>query len=389
MNLIPRSCERFLLRDAQTPISVGIVSLGACAVTEADSGFPAGGAEVQLYIIAGMLAAEKDFRVTLHVADIGQPERVESELRIKPLVRLKPGLQISARAAPAIIGRLARERHRVYVTRSASSISGLTQIAARLCGGRHLHMCAADGECAGLAESTLSKPAKWLQNMGLRHADMVACQTIRQIELLRSTFGIEGFLAPNITPDLFPVPADGPREGVLWVGRDVEVKGPELFVKLARRLPDHPFTMICQPQPGRDLRKLASAAPKNLRLVPGLPIQQTAPLFARHRVYAMTSLSEGFPNVLLQAARAGTPVVSLCVDPENLLSTNKAGFACQGSFEEVVRHTADLLTDPALWEECHEGALRLTRETEGAGERIVGLIRTLAVGGVPAQPGKA
>lgn len=366
------------MRDAQTTISVGIVSLGSCAITEPDSGFPTGGAEVQLYIISRMLAAEEEFRVTLHVADIGQPERVDNALRIKPLVRLKPGLQISARAAPAIIGRLARERHRVYVTRSASSISGLTQIAALLCGGRHMHMCAADSECAGLAEATLSKPAKWLQNMGLRRADMVVCQTIRQIELLRSMFGIEGFLAPNISPDLFAVPANEAREGVLWVGRDVDCKGPELFVELARRLPGHPFTMICLPQPGRDLQRLTATAPKNLRLVPGLPIQETAPLFARHRVYALTSLSEGFPNVLLQAARAGTPVVSLCVDPENLLSSNKAGFACQGSFDEVVRRTAELLADPSLWQECHDGALRLTRETEGAGERIIGLIRSLA-----------
>ena len=136
--------------------------------------------------------------------------------------------------------------------------------------------------------------------------------------------------------------------------------------------------MICQPQPGRDLQRLTATAPKNLRLVPGLPIQETAPLFARHRVFALTSLAEGFPNVLLQAARSGTPVVSLCVDPEDLISSNKAGFACQGSFDEVVRHTAELLTNPSLWEECHEGALRLTRETEGAGERIFALIRTLA-----------
>jgi glycosyltransferase involved in cell wall biosynthesis len=361
-----------------TPISVGIVSLGACALAEPGSGFPAGGAEVQLYIIARMLAAEEDFRVTLHVADIGQPERVENGLRIKPLVRLKPGLQISATAAPAIVGRLARERHRVCVTRSASSISGLTQIAALLCGGRHMHMCANDNECAGRADATLSKPAKWLQNMGLRRSDMVTCQTIRQIELLRNRFGIEGFLAPNISPDLFAVPADGPREGALWVGRDVDGKAPELFIELARRLPDHPFTMICQPQPGRDFHRLAAIAPKNLRLVPGLPIQETAPLFARHRVFALTSLSEGFPNVLLQSARSGTPVVSLCVDPDNILSSNKAGFACQGSFDEVVRRTAELLTDPSLWKECHEGALRLTRETEGSGERIIGLIRSLA-----------
>lgn len=376
------------MRDAQTRISVGIVSLGSCALTEPDCGFPTGGAEVQLYMISRMLAAKEEFRVTLHVANIGQMERVENALRIKPLVRLKPGLQISASAAPLIIGRLARERHRVYVTRSASSISGLTQVAALLCGGRHMHMCAADSECAGLAEVTLSKMAKWLQNFGLCRADMVVCQTIRQVELLRSTFGIEGFLAPNISPDLFVVPANEPREGVLWVGRDVDCKAPELFVELARRLPSHPFTMICQPQPGRDLQRLTATAPKNLRLVPGLPIQETAPLFGCHRVYALTSLSEGFPNVLLEAARAGTPVVSLCVDPENLLSSNKAGFACQGSFDEVVRRTAELLADPSLWEECHNGALRLSRETEGAGERIIGLIRTLATQKVATQPGR-
>ena len=58
-------------------------------------------------------------------------------------------------------------------------------------------------------------------------------------------------------------------------------------------LPAH-VRLVCQPQPGRDIGRLSSATPANVRFIPGLPFAEEAALFGRCRVLVMTSSAEGF-----------------------------------------------------------------------------------------------
>jgi len=356
-------------------ISVGIVSPGAAAVTEPDCGFPVGGAEVQLYAIARHLAALQDVEAVLYVADLGQPERVEDGVRIVPLVRMDRSLALAWFRAPQIVWRLVRGRHHVYLTQSASGINGLALLAARLSGGCFLHMCADDLEAEGRPNATLSRAAEMLHHAALRRADAVTCQSPAQQASIRRAYGREAMVMPNLPPPARHPPLDpAARDGVLWVGRDVECKQPEQFLELARRLPGHRFTMVCQVQPGRDLDRLRP--PANLTLIPGLPFQETSRLFGRHRVLVSTSTTEGYPTIFLEAGAAGTPIVSLRVDPSGIIRRYGAGFVCDGSLQELVRRVGDLLDQPSLWQRCHEGALRLAEQEERtAVGRIVGTLR--------------
>jgi hypothetical protein len=81
---------------------------------------------------------------------------------------------------------------------------------------------------------------------------------------------------------------------------------------------------------------------------PGLFIE-----LARHRVVIRTSRVEGLPNIMLQAVSAGTPVLSLSVDPDKILERYGAGFICSGSMDEMVRRCVGIVSD-AVWERCHE-----------------------------------
>jgi len=374
------------MNATQPILDVGLVSLGACAITEPESGFPVGGSELQLWLLAARLARVEGARVTLYVCDLGQGERERDGVRVRPLVRVGRDLRLTAMNAWRILRRLAEARHRLYVTRSASGINGLVSLAARRAGGRHLHMCAHDDECAGLADATLSAAARWLHRTALRRADVLACQTEAQRRTLLRRFGRTAEIAPNLPPRRADA-ADTERSGALWVGRDVDWKQPEMFADLARRLPEHPFTMICQPQPGRDAARLARAEAPNLRFLPGLPYRQTERLFAAHRLFVNTSRAEGFPNTFLQAAAAGTPIVSLAVDPDGVIGRYGAGVVCGGDPNALVAAVGETLDREDLWRARSEGARRLYSAWEPAADAVVGLVRRAAL--ADAQRGSA
>jgi len=365
------------MKSGLKDISVGIVSLGACAITEPDSGFPVGGSELQLFLLARKLAETAGFAPTLYVADVGQSERNEEGLRIRPLISMSRDLRLAFGKAIAAVHGLARGGHNAYVTRSASGMNGLVYMASRLAGGRHLHMCAHDMECEKLSEATLSATARWFHELAMRRADAITCQTERQLAALQSHYGREGVFAPNLFPPLDAAISVSNRKGFLWVGRDINWKQPELLVELARCLPDQPFTLVCQPQPDRDLQRFTENAPANLKFVPGLPFGEAQALFSTHSAFVCTSSAEGFPNTFLQAACARMPILSLTVDPDELIAKHGAGFVCEGSFDTLVNRCSELANQGSVYEECSRGALRWAEEQRMLGERTLDVLRSL------------
>jgi len=48
-----------------------------------------------------------------------------------------------------------------------------------------------------------------------------------------------------------------------------------------------------------------------------------------------TSNFEGFPNIFLEAWATGVPVISLNVDPGNVIKKRRLGICCEGSLERM------------------------------------------------------
>src|SRR5690606_5922774 len=58
-------------------------------------------------------------------------------------------------------------------------------------------------------------------------------------------------------------------------------------------------------------------------------------LLSRATMLINTSEWEGFPNIFLEAALSGTPIVSLAIDPDGLLSQKHCGFTARSDLNQL------------------------------------------------------
>jgi glycosyltransferase involved in cell wall biosynthesis len=172
----------------------------------------------------------------------------------------------------------------------------------------------------------------------LEHADHIVVQTPKQQELLQLDFGIRGSLIPNpidIETPKHPVPRANPPMA-LWVGRaDTFSKRADICVELARRCPAISFTMIMNRHDELLFDQITNDAPRNLQIIERVPFPEIDRYYQRATVLVSTSLAEGFPNSFLQAGKFGTPVVSLNVDPAEMLTKHQCGSFAGGELHHL------------------------------------------------------
>lgn len=175
----------------------------------------------------------------------------------------------------------------------------------------------------------------------LQSADLIIAQTPDQQLRLKSAFGLESRLLPNPIDvgawdagrslPLDSQYATGLDRYVLWVGRAEEVhKRPQVCLTIAEACPDVKFLLVMNPRDSVVESRIRAAAPPNVRIVDRVPFPQMPALFAKAAAFLSTSRLEGFPNVFLQAAASGTPIVSLEVGNE-FLRTARAGVCTHGN----------------------------------------------------------
>lgn len=176
---------------------------------------------------------------------------------------------------------------------------------------------------------------KWKGHYALHHADCVVVQSDTQRQALQEHFRRDGVLIRNpvhIAPDdpQHWRPREQ-REFVLWIGRSDDFdKRPMLFVQLAQQCPELNFLMIVSRTNEPAFLALQEQCPSNLRILEHLPPPEIWDYLHRARALVNTSRFEGFPNTFLQAAVAGVPIVSLEVDPDEMLASQRCGIWTAG-----------------------------------------------------------
>jgi glycosyltransferase involved in cell wall biosynthesis len=276
-----------------------------------------GGAEVQQAILARLLAAA-GYRVSMICLDYGQPAAVELDgVQARKAFRNEDGLPVLRFLHPRLSTMWRRLREvdaDIYYYRSVSMWLGVLAAFCRRHGKRLVYAGASDRDFVpGQGGQMRYARDRWLFRRGLQAADAIVAQNQAQLASCRATYGREALLIPSC----YQLPgnsAHARRDCVLWVGMMHDNKRPELFLELARRLPQQRCVMIGGPRQGADacferVRAAAAALP-NVQFKGFLPLAEVEHWFDRARVLVNTSTFEGMPNTFLQAWARGVPTVA-------------------------------------------------------------------------------
>jgi len=207
--------------------------------------------------------------------------------------------------------------------------------------------------------ASLVFPVNHLASYGIMHADVIIAQSDHQKENFKKNFGRRSMVIKNG----ISLPSSPPKRSpsfILWVGRIIEWKRPELFLDLAKKIQDASFKMVAIPD--RDtsynerIRREADKIP-NLEYKNFVPYEEIGQYFDETLLFVNTSSHEGFPNTFLQAWVRYVPSVSLEIDPDECICRNRLGFHSR-TFEQMVKDVELLLEDENLREEMGINARR-------------------------------
>jgi glycosyltransferase involved in cell wall biosynthesis len=220
---------------------------------------------------------------------------------------------------------------------------------------------------------------------GLHRAEHIVAQTDRQAELLRRNYGRT---AAAVIPNLHPEPREtidksGPLR-VVWIANLKPWKQPEAFVRLAGALADLAnvrFVMVGA-APGGSAQWNAAvmdtirAAP-NIDYLGPLAQHEVNELLARAHIFVNTSVLEGFPNTFIQAWMREVPVVSLHVNPDDVLNRQGTGFYA-GDEQHLAAAVRTLLSEPEVRRKYAQRAraYALQRHSLKNAEQLVTLLDT-------------
>jgi glycosyltransferase involved in cell wall biosynthesis len=196
---------------------------------------------------------------------------------------------------------------------------------------------------------------KWAVEFGIRHATRIVVQTRHQAQLLEENYGRT---ADAVVANFHPPPAElidkrGPLT-VIWIANLKRWKGPDVFVRLAEALRDHPqvrFLMVGARAAESGNQRWQHALMRGIEATPNLEYlgqkshEEVNQLLARAHIFVNTSTHEGFPNTFIQSWLREVAVVSLKVDPDQVLERRQVGIAA-GSEAALIASVRRLIENP-------------------------------------------
>jgi glycosyltransferase involved in cell wall biosynthesis len=118
---------------------------------------------------------------------------------------------------------------------------------------------------------------------------------------------------------------------VLWAGNLGYNKRPELFRELAHSClgSNLHFVMLGGIASEERVQGLFANTPSNLEWKNRLSFDEATSYFDRATFFVNTSVKEGFPNTFIQAWLRGVPTLSIGVDPNQVITTNRLGYVAR------------------------------------------------------------
>ncbi|MFX1507340.1 MAG: glycosyltransferase family 4 protein [Promethearchaeota archaeon] len=149
-------------------------------------------------------------------------------------------------------------------------------------------------------------------NKLIEKADVIHTVSLTTAQEVKEEWGQDAVIIYNgIDIDLFhpnPIRRALNTFNVLFVGRLVSHKHPELIVELAKKYPEINFSMIGQGEMYDEIAKEIKLL-DNIKIMQ-VPYSEMPSIYQKHDVFVFPSTHEGFSNAVLEALASGLPVIA-------------------------------------------------------------------------------
>lgn len=264
---------------------------------------------------------------------------------------------------------LTLERPQWCVLQCAHHLWGPVVAAARLAGVRTIFSAMNDTDMR--PRQALFRRQRWwpLYAWCLSWSDRIFVQHGGQLSQLSTRWRAKASVFPGIVGQTSAVKPHSERANyVAWVGVMRDHKRPDRLIEIARKAPDIHFIVCGGSTTYRAPANYGEQIGSALRALPNVDYRgQVAPdktlcVIAGASLLLSTSDEEGFPSVFLEAWSSGTPVVSLEIDPDQIIQRYGLG-ALSGNMEAAIEDIRALINSPSRRDEIAVRARRYVART--------------------------
>jgi len=265
---------------------------------------------------------------------------------------------------------LKNERPDWCFSQCADHLWGPTAEIARWLGVRTAFSTMHDLDVQPRKAMTHARKNLWLlYRWGLQRSTLIFVQHHGQRDQLPVRWQPRTYVLPGIVSLPAAVVPHLERNGtVVWMAVIRPAKRPDRLIEIARQLPMIRFVVCGAPNyrlwdPMKIQRILSQ-----LRSLPNVEYRghvdpkETLKLIGNASLLLLTSDGEGFPSVFLEAWAAGTPVVSIKIDPDHKMQKEDLGIVAD-TVEGAVEAVRDLMTS---WQRRHDMGMRARHHVEEA-----------------------
>jgi glycosyltransferase involved in cell wall biosynthesis len=190
-----------------------------------------------------------------------------------------------------------------------------------------------------------SKTTNQVYKYGVQHADQIVVLADYMKKEMDKNFNIYS----TVIKSGHPIPNGDFKKDkppiILWISRLNKLKCPDLFIKIFEELKDlnAKFVLIGSGSYMKNELIKFSKKHSNFTYIPGVKQYIDNAYYAKASLLINTSSVEGFPTAFIQAWMYKTPVISLNIDPDDVISYYNLGFHAKGNFQNLIDTIKDLI----------------------------------------------